>query len=405
MGYKKQLLFFSILILSCFIVDAQELTNDIRKDTVSFSEENTQKVLEFGEFIAATVHNNDSEAFISKLNDKVFFERILSVNPSIDTEDSYIKGFLIGMKRALNSFPNEIIMEVENGAYYDFISYRYDQEAQTYYALFRMYSSESGMNYHDFRIHKENDEILFSDMYVYLSGEHFTETLGRLMTYTLPEKKLFGLLESSPNEESKDLFKAIMHNKNGDFLKAFEIMDGLKSELAKEKFLLIFKSLIASQIDDEKYLKSLEDLINTFPDDPTILLNKIDYHIYKSEYFEAIQVINQLQNATEDDFLNYIKASVAFEDQNYDLALNYFKYTAENYPDFFEGQAGYLNTLIMMNDYPEAVNYLDELIADGYDKPAIIEYIEEDDEYGENILETFSKSKDFKAWKKKKEKN
>ena len=404
MGLKKRLLFISV-ILCCYLnTNAQNETKETLADTVAYSAENTQKVLEFGEFISSTIHNNDPDAFISKLNDKLFFQRILESNPSLDRNDSFVKGLLIGMKRAMNSFPGEIITEVENGAYYDFISYRYDVPSQTYYALFRMYSAETGMNYHDYRLHKEGNDLQFSDMYVYLSGEHFTETLGRMMTITMPEKKLFGLLKSSENKESKDLFRALIFNNKGNFVKAYEIMDGLKSDIAKEKFLLIFKALIASHIDEEKYLKSLEDLINAHRDDPTIALNKIDYHIYKEEYFEAIQVINQLQNETEDDFLNYIKACVAFEDQNYDLALNFFKYTSENYPDFFEGHAGYLNTLVLMNNYPDAVKYLDVLVDEGYEKTSLIEYVEEVDEYGENILDTFSKSKAFKSWKKQKEK-
>nr|WP_321237388.1 hypothetical protein [uncultured Psychroserpens sp.] len=377
---------------------AQDDVEDRHIGALIYSEKNTQKVIELGQQIEASIHDSDSEAYISKLNKDQFFNRLLSNYPAIDREDSFIKGFLIGMRLALKSFPDEIITEVENGAYYDFINYRYDTEAQTYYILFRLYSSETGMNYHDYRIHNANDEIQFSDMYVYLSGEHFASSLGRMMSYTIPEKTL-GTSKIESNNESKDLFKAIMYNKNGDYEKAYGLIDGLKSELSKEKFLLIIKALIASQIDETKYLKSLEDLITTFPDDQTIALNKIDYHLYKEEYFEAIQVINQLQNETEDDFLNFMKAAVAFEDANYDLALNLYGYTIENYPDFFEGQAGYLNTLVMMKNYTNATKYLDTLLAEGYDKQSLIDYIEEEDDYGENILDQFILTENYKTWK------
>lgn len=400
MGLKSLAILFLLLCNGHMRLNAQDTTKASAKDTITYSDENTQKVIEFGNSIETSIHENDPEAYISKLNKDLFYDRVLNGYSSVDREDSFIKGFLLGMDKALTSFPNEIITEVENGAYYDFISYRYDIEAQTYYALFRLYSSETGMNYHDYRIHKDNGEFQFSDMYVYLSGEHFTNTIGRMMSYTVPEKRLFGLIDKKDDGESKALFKAIILNNNGNYEKAYEIMNGLTSKLTKEKFFLIFKSLMASQIDEEKYLKSLEDLITTFPKDPTIALNKIDYHIYKGDYYEAIQVINQLQNETEDDFLNFMKAGVAFEDQNYDLALNLYAYTIENYTDFFEGQAGYLNTLIMMTNYKDAITYLDTLVAEGYEKSGLIDYIEEKDEYGENILEVFAKSKDYKTWKK-----
>ena len=399
---KKLSLLFSFILLCFSAVIAQDNSEEIKRDTMTYSEENTQKIIDFAQRIIESIHNENADAFVLEMNKEQFFNRILAQDERIDPKDDYVKGFMKGMEKSLDAFPSEIINDVAGGSYYDFISYRYDANEQTYYVLFRLYSAEAGMNYHDYRIYKSDGVIQFSDMYIYLSGEHFTQTLGRMLSYSLPQEKVFGLIKSPRDNEVDELYKAFLYNTNGEYQKAYDIMESLESDLRQEKFLLIFKSLIASNLSEEAYLKSLEEIINTFPDDPTIALNKIDYHIYKQEYFEAIQTINQLQNETEDDFLNYLKACVAFQDQNYDLALNFFQYTIENYTDFFDGQAGYLNTLVMMNNYAEAVKYLDVLIDEGYDKPALAEYIEEDDEYGDNILEDFANSKMYKTWKRKK---
>lgn len=401
MRLKQLLLFICISVLSYTWVFGQNGTKVKSKDTIPFSETNTEKVIALGSFIESTIHNNNSEEFLSKLNDDLFFERILSHNPTIDQDDSYVKGLIFGMRQSLDAFPEEIMTEVESGAYYDFISYRYDTVDETYYALFRLYSAETGMNYHDFRICKTNDEFQFSDMYTYLTGEHFSQTLGRMMNYTLPENKQSKKRDRQLSKDYKAIFKALMYNDSGKYDKAYNELNNLKTDVSNEKFLQILKILIASNIDESKYLKSLEELMAKHSEDPTIALNKIDYHIYKQQYYEAIQVINQLQNETEDDFLNYLKACVAFEDKNYDLALNMFQYTIENYADFFDGQAGYLNTLVMMNNYEEAVSYLDVLVAEGYEKPLVISYIEEDDDYGNNILAEFANSEQFVNWKNK----
>ena len=398
MRLKQLIPIIWVFVIGPFYGFSQNASSHV-KDTLAFSEANTERVIAFGTFIEQSVHSNDTESFLSKLNEDLFFDRILGHNPNIDLKDTYIKGFLFGMKQSLETFPDEIMTEVTNGAYYDFISYRYDHATQTYYALFRLYSSETGMNYHDFRVCKNGDEIQFSDMYAYLTGEHFSQTLGRMMNYTLPQDKLSEKRDRQLNKDYRAIFKALMYNDSGKYAEAYDELNNLKTEVSKEKFLQILKILIASNIDEDKYLKSLEDLMATHAEDPTIALNKIDYHIYKEEYFEAIQVINQLQNETEDDFLNYLKACVAFEDQNYDLALNMFQYTAENYTDFFDGQAGYLNTLVMMKNYDDAVTYLEKLVSEGYDKPLVISYIEEDDEYGNNILSEFANSKQFTTWK------
>jgi len=382
------------MLLSTNLVIAQEDINDRLKDTITFNEANTEKIIEFGEYIQASIHESKPENYSEKLNTETFFDRMLSNFPEIDPEDEYVLGFIEGLNEAINAFPAKIIYEVETGSYYDFINYRYDLESQTYYALFRLYSLESGMNYHDYRVQKKDGEFMFSDMYIYASGEYFTQTLGRILSYSLPKDD-----SNNANSDSDQLMKALLFNKNGRYEEAYHTMNRIDSKLSKEKFFLVFKTLIASQLDEAKYLKSLEDLMETLPDDPTIALNKIDYYIFKEEYFEAIQVINQLQNETEDDFLNFMKGAVAFLDGNYDLAHNMFSYTIENYPDFFEGQAGYLNVIIMMEKYDEAIAYLDTLLEEGYDRQSLATYLEEEDENGENILDAFIQSEAYKTWK------
>lgn len=403
MEFKRFTFFFSLLLLNLWCLNAQKDHKAIN-DTITYSEENTNKILEFGNFIQNTIHENKPEDFITKLNINTFFDRMLNEFPDIDKEDEFVVGFLEGLKESINAFPAKIIYEVETGSYYDFISYRYDYVSQTYFALFRLYSLESGMNYHDYKIQKVDGDIMFSDMYIYTSGEFFTNTLGRILSYSVPMSSIANGKElDDSNNDSKTLIEALLYNKNGRYEEAYYKMNSIDSELSKEKFFLVFKTMVASQLNDQKYLNALEDLMEVFPDDPTIALNKIDYYIFKEQYFKAIQVINQLQNETEDDFLNFMKGAVAFLDQNYDLAYNMFSYTIENYPGFFDAQAGYLNVLIMMERYPEATEYLDTLLEEGYEKSALIEYIEEDDENGVNILEAYLDSEIYKDWKFKKD--
>jgi tetratricopeptide (TPR) repeat protein len=400
MDIKHITILFSFLLIHCYSISAQDNIKETLRDTMAFTEENTEKVIAFGKFIEASIHENNPDNYNSKFNSSSFFNTVFTYYPDIKQGDEFVVGFTEGLKQSLVTFPNRIISEVENGSYYDFINFRYDYESQTYYALFRLYSLESGMNYHDYKIIKHEDEIQFSDMYIYVSGENLAQTIGRLLNYSLPETKKKGRKKNfDMSDDSKTLYKAIMENKSGLFKKAYHTLERLDSELSKDKFVLIFKSMIASQVDEPKYLQSLEELITTLPDDPTLALNKIDYHIMKEEYFEAIQVINQLQNETEDDFLNYLKGAVAFQDGNYDLAFNMFSYTIENYPGFFDGQIGYLNVVILMKNYSDAVNYLDTLLEEGYEKPFLITYLEEEDETGENILESFTLSEEYKSWK------
>ncbi len=388
---------FCLLFTLCAV--SQDTIGLNPKDTITYNESNSQKVLALGQLIEDSAFNNQPDSLISKWYKNVFIKRVLDLNPSINQNKDYLDAFIIGVKKGVDKFPNEIISEVQNGAYYDFINYRYDHELQTYYVLFRLYSAVGGMNYHDYRVHKNGDEMMFSDIYIYLSGEELSKTMARVMGYVIPDKKILGMIQPAKKEGVDQLFQTIKFKNSGNFKMAYQLLKGITSEISKEKFFLIFKTLIASNLDDDIYLAALEELISTYPNDPTIVLNKIDYHIYKENYFEAIQVINQLQEYTEDDFLNFLKANVAFMDKNYDFALNNYKYTIQNYPDFFEGQAGYLSTLVLMKKFKDATTYIDTLIEDGYDRDDLINYIEEDDINGENILDILVASKTYKTWK------
>ncbi|QXP61810.1 tetratricopeptide repeat protein [Olleya sp. HaHaR_3_96] len=399
MALKKLFPSLALYLLYSLAAIAQDGIKFNPKDTIAYNDANSEKVVALGSLIESSLHRSDPEVYISKFYTNVFVKRILDINPSITQNLDDIKLFAKGIQQGLNKFPAEIITELENGAYYDFVNYRYDEYLETYYILFRLYSSESGLNYHDYRIHKKGQDMQISDAYIYYSGENLSETMARLMGYAIPQKKILGLIKNSKNEGVNDLFKALRYKREGDFEKSYNTINTITSKISKEKFFLIFKSIIASNLDDDTYLNSLEELINTYSEDPTIVLNRIDYAIYKGNYFEAIQLLNQLQENTEDDFLNYLKANVAFQDENFDFALNNYDYIVQNYPDFFEGQAGYLNTLVMMKKYTEATAFIDTLISEGYERDSLINYIEEDDAYGENILDILVKSEAYKSWK------
>lgn len=381
-------------------IDIVLFENEIIPET----EENDIKVAELGAYIENAIYENKTNDFISKMDLEAFAKKVTTNEETLEQEEgSYKKGFVNGFMQTMYLFPKKLISEVENGSFYNFINYRYEQETQSYHMLFRLFSVEGGINYHDYKVCLVNDDIGFDDMYIYLSGEMLSETLARMYTYSKPQKKLFGLINTNSSRDFENATRAFALNKLGRYKESYAILDSLNGDLGKEKFLLIIKTLVASNIDDETYKAALTELIETFPDDPTIYLNQIDYHFYNGEFYEAFELVNKLQNITEDDFLNYLKASLAFEDKNYDVALNFFKYIIDNYEGFFEAQAGYLNTLIMKNNYEEAVSYLDTLIAEeGYDKKDLATYIEEKDEFGINILEDFSKSKIFKKWKRSK---
>ena len=361
------------------------------------NDENDEKVVRLGYLIDSLIYSNNLKGYKNTMHFEAFLEKVNVENNLNEKDPEKINDYKKGLKKGLNNIPQNIIEEVNAGAIYDFISYSYNDYTKSYHMLFRFYGSDTGVNYHDYEVVKDknSDTFQFSDIYIYLSGENMSQTLSRVIKAGNKNDNTSGL-----SKNFLYFFSATKLYKIGQYEKAYKKLLKVKYPLSEEKFFLIFKSQIAAEISLESYEKSIKQLINTFPDDPTIYLNKIDYYLLKEQYFDAIQHLDLLQTATEDDFLNYLKGTIAFMDENYAMALENLKYTIDNYPNFFEGQDSYMVLLITMKKNEEAIANLYKL-SEFYEKEDLIDYFEELDDNGENLFEDFIKTKAYKKWKRK----
>ena len=98
--------------------------------TIVESEENDLKVNELGMFIQAQIHENNPDGYLSKFDNQIIKNKINQADTSLFKNTKDEKEVEKGLMKGLLEFPNKIISSVENGAFYDFINYRYDDETQ-----------------------------------------------------------------------------------------------------------------------------------------------------------------------------------------------------------------------------------------------------------------------------------
>jgi hypothetical protein len=358
------------------------------------SEENDLKVSELGTFIQKQILENNPEGYLSKFDTQVIKNKAKKINSTlletIEDENEFERGLKIG----LIEFPKKIISIVEIGSFYDMVNYRYDEETQTYHMLFRLFQMDEGINYHDYKVSIVNDEFMFNDMYIYLSGEYISDTFTRIFEYTSPEA-----VQNNSNDYKK-YSKALVDIRAGNNENAYNLLNAITGELANEKFIHISKIQLAASLGDATYMEAIESLRRTFPDDPTIYLTLVDYHIMKEEYDVAFDLVDNLQVETSDDFLNYIKGNIAFLRGDSESALAYFSYMIENYADFYLPYVNNVSLYTQQLKFDDAISVLDKLVERDYDKQLLIEYIEEVDENGLNELESLVNSKAYEKWKK-----
>ena len=350
------------------------------------SEENDIKVQELASYIENQILENNPDGFMSKFDTSHISESIRLPESSIEDAEKYKKGFLIGIMQGLKGFSSKISGQTEIGAYYDFVNYRYDTEAQTYFMLFRFFDAESGVNYHDYKVVQNEDTLMFNDIYVYLSGEFFSETFSRVFKFS---SNIFAN-DINTDIKSTKLGKAFVDFRAGNYQNAYDILDVLteEKELSKQKFLHIMKIQMAKMLGDEEYMSAIEGLKNNFESDPTIYLTLIDYYIMKEDYSVAYDLLDNLQVETSDDFLNYIKGNLAFLKGDYAEAELYFNYMIENYADFYLSYFMNVSALTLQQKFDGTIVVLDSIIqVFDYDKNGLIEFIESVEEDGSNELE------------------
>lgn len=346
-------------------------------------------------------HNNDSKQFSEKFDLPYFINRATDLEYEDPAIASFKKGYVQSMKTIVKSFVEEINADLSQDSYYDFIDYYYDYDIKKYRLLFRLFSEETGLNYHDYVLTFRAGEFLVADMYVYTTGEFLTQTLNRFYRSSLPKSFLSKLIKSQDDIDFEAFNDALKAKRNENFQKAFTAISRIKGALKHDKTYHYVAIEIASNLGEKVYLEALSNMVEDYEDDPTMSLSCIDYYLFKEEYSKALEALDILQEATGDSFLNYLRGNIAYNAANYELsALSYEKIIAE-YEEYYNAHTSLLSAYTKMKLYQKCIPLLNTLLQEEvYDKATLITFVEEKDESGENVLEPLVLSEAYQKWKK-----
>ncbi|GGW67057.1 hypothetical protein DFQ11_103212 [Winogradskyella epiphytica] len=358
------------------------------------TEENDAKVIELAEYIQSSFYELESRGFDEKFDIDAFKCHIAEYQ-EIDLNDDFTKGFMQGVSNTGSTLSKSIINTIETGAYYNLVNYKYNVEEMTYYFTFRLYSEATGVNYHDYKVCTDGETLKFSDIYIYLTAEHFSSTLRRIFLLAQPKDENSRTIDNSVF----NMLEARKFATQGKFEEAYNRLSEIKGPMAKEKFTLLTKASYASSFNDELYEEALKEFSELYPNDPTLYLKQVDYNILKGDFKTARQNVDKLIYETNDDFLNLLKGNIYVLEGDYINAEKHYKYMTSNYIDLIEGYIGYMVSLNFQNRFEEVLEVVKHLIAQEYDKDALLEFIEEKEPDGSNALEGFVNSEVYKNWK------
>ncbi|MEO1051834.1 MAG: hypothetical protein AAFX87_14485 [Bacteroidota bacterium] len=342
-----------------------------------------QAYIDFGKMIETAFNEGDAETFHKNFDADHFTDLALK-DFGYSLDDAEIKR---GAKEDLASFGKEIVRAVKaDDGLYSFI--RYYEKDNRAHLIFRLYGLE-GLNYHDYELSTVDGEIRIVDLYIFLSGESISKTMGRLFGL-LFNKEESSVFSRSIDDENFQAFQKLTEIKSKlnlfDYIGAYNLFEELPDELKKEKMGHILNMQILVNMDKEdEYKAAINNYRRNFPDDPSLDLVLIDYYTIKEDWDKLIQSIDNLDKSVGgDELLEAYRGYAMLGAEQYEEAQMKFENIADDFPKIEEFQFALLTTLLFNEQYDRVIKQAEvmkrelELTNNDFDFTDFPEFLESD---------------------------
>ncbi len=262
--------------------------------------------------INQAIQTQNGAGFHKLIDEGVFFDRVLM---GLEMPANARQGFITGFRSSggLQKIGQQVVDAVQNGGSYSLV--RYIEEDGTIKPLFRLaFPEAAGVNYHKLTIFKTNSgQIRIADMFVYMTGEPISQTIRRLIIPMVvhQNRNLMDRLSGTENEYVKNLPKlqrmqqAIQAQQ---FPQALSIFKSFPASLQKDRSLLMMRLVVAQQVSDEEYKKTMEMFQSLGDNDPSSDFRSIDYYAMTNQHEKVLSTIDRLKAVLKDPYLDMLKA-------------------------------------------------------------------------------------------------
>jgi hypothetical protein len=203
--------------------------------------------------------------------------------------------------------------QIGDGANYDLV--RVIRRQGNTHVLFRLFSGNQGLNYHDIRLKRSGTQIVGDRLFIAISGEEFADTLKTIIAPALQaNNSIYAQLSGVQKREMESLKqfgKMAESIRNGDPRRAIEIHNSLPKEVQDRKIVLL--SLInAANLtgDDSIYQQAIKRYVQNYPDDPSSGFASIDMAVMQNDAEQLRRSYESIKNWTGGDaFLDLLIGS------------------------------------------------------------------------------------------------
>ncbi len=274
-----------------------------------------------------------------------------------------------GFKKGLNEkmkLGTIILQSMKKEGSYEMVK-QYNK-GDTQHLIFRFFLDGS-INYHDLELAHVKGKCKIADIFIYLSGENFSETLGNIYKY------LDG--GNGVSEVDTKAFKRVAEIRQlmnaGDYTEAKAEMDKIPAHIKNMKSVQLIGIMVAAQVDDSSYTKALTDYKTLYPNEPNIYLLEIDGYYVQGKYEKCIEAIDQLDKAiNKDPFLDFQRSLIYKTMGKTDAQKECLLRLIKNMPEFEPGATEMVAYYLDSKDYKNAATAIADFKShEGFDQSAL----------------------------------
>lgn len=262
----------------------------------------------------------------------------------------------------------QLVKNSKNGGTFHFLRTRQSRGRQV--VLFRMVRpiSEGGFNYFEFVPARSPDGVIRAvDLYVYASGEFFSETLRRaLLPLIASQSRSFidKLLtrEKDYVQDFPQVVSATQLMNQGKPAEALAIYKKLRPETLKNKVVLLNRMRAAQAVDQDEYGKVLEEYRKWHPNDASLDLISIDACILKNDIDGAMKAIDRVDKLIDGDpYLNITRANIREATGDLEGAKTFAKRAVDQEPTLSVAYFSLVGYSLSEKKYDDTLTYLKEM--------------------------------------------
>ena len=142
---------------------------------------------------------------------------------------------------------------------------------------------------------------------------------------------------------------------------ALKYYNSLPANMKNQRTIRLIHVMICSQLDEDIYMKAIDDYQAMFPDAPNMHLMMIDTYIMRKEYGKAIESIDKVDRLINTDpFLDYMRALMYNLMEKPAEARNHLEKLHSNMPGFDDGAIELIANYIDAGDDSKARSMIKE---------------------------------------------